>query len=399
MMKLFKKGEFGLLWPFYLDALISPLFFFVPAFLVLYFNGIGLTFFQIGILMAISNLTSLLFEVPTGAIADLYGRKFSVLTGFALEGIGFISLFFIQEYSLMILAFGFLGMASTFSSGAKEAWVIDLVRSSKKNLQKGYFTKSQSIDGTALILSGFIGAYAVKTFGLSIIWIATGISYFLAFFILLLAKEKKIPNRTKDFSVIKITKNSLNSISYSRKHKILFSFLLAAALLIFASNLEGQLAWITFLQDLGMQEYTFGYLWSAMAAMAVIAPLVASKLIKPKKERQTILLLIILGAITLLLVIFVNQMLPAIALLLTVGFFAHARRPAERIYFHRFVPSKLRASVGSVESMIISLTGIIAVPVAGLLVDHVGARYTIMSSAVVMLIAAIVYYKIKETAE
>ena len=307
MMKLFKKGEFGLLWPFYLDALISPLFFFVPAFLVLYFNGIGLTFFQIGILMAISNLTSLLFEVPTGAIADLYGRKFSVLTGFALEGIGFISLFFIQEYSLMILAFGFLGMASTFSSGAKEAWVIDLVRSSKKNLQKGYFTKSQSIDGTALILSGFIGAYAVKTFGLSIIWIATGISYFLAFFILLLAKEKKIPNRTKDFSVIKITKNSLNSISYSRKHKILFSFLLAAALLIFASNLEGQLAWITFLQDLGMQEYTFGYLWSAMAAMAVIAPLVASKLIKPKKERQTILLLIILGAITLLLVIFVNR--------------------------------------------------------------------------------------------
>lgn len=52
-MKLFQKDELKLLWPFYLEALISSMLFFVPAFLIVYFSNIGLTATQMGLLVAI----------------------------------------------------------------------------------------------------------------------------------------------------------------------------------------------------------------------------------------------------------------------------------------------------------------------------------------------------------
>ena len=255
---IFKRGELKLLWPFYLDAAISPLFFFMPAFMVLYFNGIGLSLFQIGILMGVANLTSLLFEIPTGAIADIYGRKFSVLLSYFLQGLVFLSLFFITDYYFIIGVYALLGIASTFSSGAKEAWTIDLIRASRKDFQKGYFVKSQTIDSIGLILSGVIGAYAVKFFGLSIIWIATFLSFFVAFTIGLFAQEHFIKRKTADSSIKRITKQGLESIRYSKNHAVLFSFLIASAFLILASNLQGQIAWLPFFQELGMPEYAFG---------------------------------------------------------------------------------------------------------------------------------------------
>ncbi|HLC54089.1 MAG TPA: MFS transporter [Candidatus Nanoarchaeia archaeon] len=393
---IFKKGELKLLWPFYLDAVISPLFFFMPAFMVLYFNGIGLSLFQIGILMGVANLTSLLFEIPTGAIADLYGRKFSVLLSYFLQGAGFLSLFFVKEYYLIVGVYAFLGIASTFSSGAKEAWVIDLIRTSRKDFQKGYFVKSQAIDSAGLILSGIIGAYAVKLFGLSIIWVATGVSFFAAFAIGLCAHERFVRKRTADSSIQRITKQGWKAILYSKNHSVLFSFLIAAAFLILASNLTGQIAWLPFFKELGLPEYAFGYLWSFMAVMGVVAPLLVSRLLKTSKERAFILTSVLLLSFVTLLIFFVNSVAFAIILLLVSTLFWGMRFTAERIYFHRFIPSKLRASVGSLESMVLSVTAIVGAPLAGWLVDNIGPRYTIVSAAAIMLIAALIYYRIKE---
>lgn len=394
---IFKKGELKLLWPFYLDAVISPLFFFMPAFMVLYFNGIGLSLFQIGLLMGVANLTSLLFEIPTGAIADVYGRKFSVLLSYFLQGAGFLSLFFIENYYMIIIVYALLGIASTFSSGAKEAWVIDLIRASRKDFQKGYFVKMQTIDSGALMLSGIIGAYAVKVFGLSIIWIATGISFFAAFAIGLCAHERFTRKRTADSSVQKITKHGWKAILYSKNHPVLFSFLMAAAFLILASNLQGQIAWLPFFQELGLPQYAFGYLWSFMAVMGVIAPLLASRLLKNSNERGFILTCIVSLLLVTLLILFTHTIAFAIALLLASTLFWGMRFTAERIYFHRFIPSKLRASVGSLESMVLSITAMVGVPLAGWLADHIGPRYTLVSSVIVLLIAALIYYRIKES--
>jgi len=77
-LKPFSKSELKILWPFYLESFLGTLLFILIPFEIVYFRSIGLSSTQIGFLIALWPLASLLFEIPTGAVADLYGRKFSV---------------------------------------------------------------------------------------------------------------------------------------------------------------------------------------------------------------------------------------------------------------------------------------------------------------------------------
>lgn len=396
-MKLFKQGELKLLWPFYLDALISPMLFFMPAFIILYFRDLGFSLFQISLLTMMMPLFMLLFEIPTGAIADVYGRKFSVLLGALIEGVAIFSIFFLDNFYALMFAFALVGFGSTFNSGAREAWVTDLLKKEKKNFLHDYFAKSGSIDSIGLVVSGILGAFLVKQFGLSIIWIVAGISFFVTFLLLGFAKEHFVKRKVKIKDSFKnLTKQSKVSVNYARRHPVLFLFLIATALIVFANEFNGSLAWVPFLQNLGFPEHAFGYLWSAMGVMGIFSPLISLKFLKKGKERKFILTAILLTIFVLTLVIFVKSILFAFLIILSQLFFGGMSRPVERSYFHKFIKSKLRATVGSVESMLIGLVGLLAMPLAGLSVDYFGARYTILLSALLMIPSAIIFFKIKD---
>src|SRR3989344_3086040 len=341
-MKLFKQVELQLLFPFYLDALISPMLFFMPAFVVVYFRDLGLSLFQISLLTMMMPLFMLLFEIPTGAIADIYGRKFSVLLGAIIEGIAIISIFFLHNYYALLFAFAMIGFGSTFNSGAREAWITDLIKKEKKDFLHGYFAKSGSIDSFGLVISGILGAFLVKQFGFSIIWIVAGISFFVTFLLLGFAKEHFIKRKVKiKDSFRNLTKQSKVSINYARYHKVLFLFLIATALIVFAIEFNGALAWVPFLQNLGFPEHAFGYLWSAMGIMGIFSPLISLKFLKKGKERKFILTAILLTILVLALVIFVKSILFAFLIILSQLFFGGMSRPVERSYFHKFIKSKL----------------------------------------------------------
>ena len=397
-MKFFEKNELKLLWPFYLDSLISPMLFFAPAFFIVYFAYLNFTFFQIGILMAMSHLTIIFFEIPTGAIADLYGRKFSVLFGYLLEGIAVLALFFVKDYLAVLLVFIFWGIATTFSSGSKEAWVIDLIKKQDKNLTHSFFNKTQSIDSFALIISGFIGAFLVKISGLSIIWSIAAFSFFISFTILLFAKEVYIKRKVKiKESFSKTNKQAWKSILYSYRHHVLFYFILAEVLLTFALNIQSSVSWIAFLKELGISDYAFGYVWSAMGFVIMVSPVVTSKFLKKNKERNFMIFCLIIWAAITFMVLFAFKLLFALTIMLLAIFFYFTQRPAERVYFHRFIPSKLRATVGSLSSMLTSLASALSFILAGFLVDNIGSRYTIfISSFLVIPAILILYFKIKD---
>jgi len=396
-MKFFKQEELKLLWPFYLDALISPMLFFMPAFIIIYFRELGFSLFQISLLTMMMPLLMLLFEIPTGAIADVYGRKFSVLLGALIEGIAIFSIFFLDNFYALMFAFALVGFGSTFNSGAREAWITDLIKKEKKDFLHGYFAKSGSIGSFGLVISGILGAFLVKQFGVSIIWIVAGISFFVTFLLLGFAKEHFVKRKVKVKDSFKsLTKQSKVSVKYAKNHPVLFLFLIATALIVFANEFNGALAWVPFLQNLGFPEHAFGYLWSAMGIMGIFAPLISLKFLKKGKERKFILNAIILTILVLFLVIFVKSILFAFLIILSQLFFGRMSRPVERSYFHRFIKSKLRATVGSVESMLIGLVGVLAMPLAGLSVDYLGARYTILLSAFLMIPSAIIFFKIKD---
>ena len=67
------------------------------------------------------HMAILLGEVPTGVVADLMGRRISMLVGLALGALGPLGYFFIHDTFTACLVLGFSGLAGTFLSGADAA--------------------------------------------------------------------------------------------------------------------------------------------------------------------------------------------------------------------------------------------------------------------------------------
>ena len=388
----FKQEELRLLWPFYLDSLLSPMLFFVPAFLIVYFRNLEFSLFQISLLIMMIPLCMLLFEIPTGVFADLYGRKLSVLLGTFIEGIFLFLIFFTHNFYTITLLFLGMGIGGTFISGAKEAWVADLLK--KKSLLHNYFVKSRSFDSLGLVISGIVGAFLVKIFGLPVIWIVGGLSYTITFIILLIPKEHFTKKKTQ-FSYNDFKKQTSKSIKYIKNHKSLCLFLIALSLVAFAGIFSGDMAWVTLLQDLEFPEYGFGYLWSGISALGIIAPYASVFFMKKSKEIQFLLAMLFFTIFSLFFVFFAITIILALIIFLVSFFFMQMAVPVERTFFHKIVISKTRATIGSVERVLIGGMGLLGMPLAGLSIDIFGPKITIFFSALFLIPVVFLYYRIR----
>ncbi|MBM3234522.1 MFS transporter [Candidatus Pacearchaeota archaeon] len=395
-MKLFEKQELKLLWPFYLDSLLSPMLFFAPAFMIVYLLGLNLNLFQIGIVMAIVPLAAVIFEIPTGAVADLYGRKFSVLLGYFLEAIIVLLLFFIKSYYGIFLLFGLMGFAATFSSGAKEAWIVDLVKNHKSTVHN-FFMKSRSLDAFGLIVSGILGAFIVKNFGISIIWIFAFFSFSVSILILLFSKENYKKKSVKISESYKnLRKQAKTSVKYGLKHHVIFYLLISGFIITFAVAFAEILGFIPFLKSLNFPDYAFGYFWSGIWAVTMISPFFSKFILKLGRERNLLIAFTLINSLVLAMIFFASNYILAIIIILLFYFFVGLKFPVYKTYFHKFIPSKLRATIGSMDGMISAFAAIIALPLGGYLIDLIGVRYVLVIAALLGIPTIIAYLLIRE---
>jgi len=65
------------------------------------------------------------FEVPTGVVADTYGRRLSVIVAPVLMGMGFLVTGLVESVFVILLAQALIGFGWTFKSGAIDAWLAD----------------------------------------------------------------------------------------------------------------------------------------------------------------------------------------------------------------------------------------------------------------------------------
>src|SRR5215217_2860145 len=86
---------------------------------------VGLDPLRLVLLGTALEISVFLFEVPTGVLADTYGRRRSVITGCFLMGCGFALEGAIPTFAAVLAAQVVWGIGYTFISGALEAWVAD----------------------------------------------------------------------------------------------------------------------------------------------------------------------------------------------------------------------------------------------------------------------------------
>src|SRR5512141_743642 len=81
--------------------------------------------FRLLILGTILEVSYLLFEIPTGVVADTVSRKRSVLVGLVGTGVGFLLLVLAGSFLVAALSQVVWGVFATFQSGADVAWLTD----------------------------------------------------------------------------------------------------------------------------------------------------------------------------------------------------------------------------------------------------------------------------------
>ncbi|MBN1875476.1 MAG: MFS transporter [Anaerolineae bacterium] len=84
----------------------------------------------VGVAMELSRL---LFEIPTGVVADMYSRRLSIVIGFALIGLSLILESLFPFFIPILLAQVLWGLGYTFTSGATQAWLSDEIGEERAN--------------------------------------------------------------------------------------------------------------------------------------------------------------------------------------------------------------------------------------------------------------------------
>jgi DHA3 family tetracycline resistance protein-like MFS transporter len=83
----------------------------------------GLTPVQLVLVGTTLEISTFVFEIPTGVIADSYSRRLSIIIGYVLMGAGFLLEGFFSAFLPILLAQVIWGLGYTFTSGATQAWI------------------------------------------------------------------------------------------------------------------------------------------------------------------------------------------------------------------------------------------------------------------------------------
>ncbi|HEY0982087.1 MFS transporter [Schlesneria sp.] len=131
-------------------------------FLILFFLEQELNFFEIGVAMGVGAAVSNLLEIPTGAAADLYGRRRCMVASFVIYILSFLILATGTAYWQLLVGVALVGSADAFRGGIHKAMILDWLRAQGRENERtriyGY-TRSWSKMGSAV--SVLIGAALV----------------------------------------------------------------------------------------------------------------------------------------------------------------------------------------------------------------------------------------------
>ncbi len=126
---------------------------FFDAFFILFLIEKGLPYTQIGILYAAREIIINLVEVPSGLIADTYGRKTALIGSFVFYIFSFIVFYAASNFWWFMAAFSLYGIADAFRSGTHKGMIMDYLKINNWQDQKiNYYghTRAWSQKGSAL---------------------------------------------------------------------------------------------------------------------------------------------------------------------------------------------------------------------------------------------------------
>lgn len=165
---------------------LKNLKFFEP-YLLVFLTGKGNGLFEIGILIAVREIIINLFEIPSGFIADYFGRKKELYFSFSFYILSFLCFFCTDSFFTALIAMIFFGLGEAFRSGTHKAMIYTYLDGKGWQKDKTFVygrTRSFSLRGSAF--GSVIGILLILTVpSVNLIFLFSVIPYILDFLLIL----------------------------------------------------------------------------------------------------------------------------------------------------------------------------------------------------------------------
>ena len=343
---------------FYVFQIVNE-FNFVSAIWIVFLQSRGFTLSQIGLAESFFHLAPVTLELPSGSIADILGRKWSMAMGALLIAVSTTLMFVADSMWLLLPAMYLNGAAYAFRSGAQQAYLFDnLGEQSENNRFTSILGKLNAFAYLAIAATSALGAaladrsyawpYGLTVgFALAATWLAVGLF------------EPERPHESRQTMAGAMTE-ALRIVRGDRALLALITFMaslwtVSALVYLYAQAL---------LSERGMPVAQIGIFLSATTLVTALGAFMAGRLIAWRSFR--------FWAITSTVVVAGSGMvlagaplLAALIGLLLAEFFAGSFEPMVAQRVNDAISSAQRATVLSVESFLFSLTMVWAFPLFG----------------------------------
>ena len=353
--------------------------------IVLFYQDNGLKMQDIFVLQAIYSIVIVILEIPSGYLADVLGRKTTLIIGTILGFCGFVI------YSLSYYFWGFLsaevtmGVGTSLVSGADSAMLYDTLKAgNQKEKYLKFEGKMVSIGNAAEAVAGILGGLLAEISLRTPFYAQTVVAFIgipAALMLIEPIREEKIKKmHFKD--ILLIVRYSLHENPHL-KWNIVYSSVIGASTLTMAWFVQPYFKYV----DLELS--LFGVFWTLLNLSVAITSFVAYKVEYRLGQVKMVIF------ITLLLPLFyfiLSQIdiIWGIAVLFLFYLMRGLATPVLKDYINRLTESSTRATVLSVRNFMIRLFFAGIGPFLGWYTDHFSLSQALALASIAFFVLAVV---------
>ena len=361
---------------------------------VLYFRHYQINLFQIALLAAVFEASILLFEMPTGMVADIYGRRISVVlsTGFSLiSGIIFIFFPFLMGF---IIAEILGGLGETFRSGALEAWLVDsLKHEGREERIKSAFAQGTKFKTAGNLLGLILGGY-LASLNMRLVWVPFAVLFFILclFLILRMKEEYTIEKKISDKIISKFRETIRQSLNVLKAQKLILALILLSLFSEFSFETISQFWQVHFDENLSIPIRYFGWVLVMASVLTILfIDQITALSEKFKQEFSSLLILEGLFLLSLFFIALTSSPLLAVIFFILLQTFVNFKEPIFLDIYNKHIPSAQRATLLSFQSLVGSGGEVLAGLCIGVVAQKFGLRITFGLGTVVLFIGIIAF--------
>ncbi|TCI36588.1 MULTISPECIES: MFS transporter [unclassified Exiguobacterium] len=355
---------------------------------IYYVTTAELNALQLVLIGTILEVSIFLFELPTGLVADLYGRKRSIVIGTGLIGLAHLLEGGIPEFWAIAIASSLWGIGWTFISGAEQAWIADEM--GNQELEQVFLRGAQYSSLGRFIGIGIAVLFAEMTSVQTTIVVAGGLLIGLALLIWKVIPETRFEpiTRAGTSNLLQAKQTVAEGYAHIRGNAILVG--LAAITLVWGLASEGfDRLWGAHLIDtFRLSEQAAIYWFGLFYAVAFLLNMLVLKGVETYikgRYATTLFWFNVLLILTMLAFAWVGQFFVAVLLYWTIAALRNVHYPLMSVMTNERLPSKGRATILSMFGQVDAFGQVAGGPLIGLVALYTSIQGGLGVSALLLL--------------